>query len=76
MNKGKRGRDSIAVSVRIALRQSHPHGLSGDELAQKLNLRGSMDLISVIADLKQDGWLEECKGRFFICSPRKSLKQN
>lgn len=61
-----RTQDSIAISVRIALRQSAELGLSGDELGRKLNLRGSLDLIAALVQLKQAGWIEERGGRFFI----------
>ena len=62
--------DSIASSVRIALRQSAGRGLTIDELAAKLNLRGSLALIAALAQLKQDLWIEERAGRFFVL-PRK-----
>lgn len=65
-----RTQESIALSVRIALRQSAGQGLSIDELAAKLNLRGSLDLVAALVQLKQDGWIEERIGRFFILARR------
>lgn len=69
-----RTQKSIAASVRIALRQSAALGLSGDELAHKLKLRGSLDLIAALVELKKVGLIEVRTGRFFIISHAKKRK--
>lgn len=63
-----RTRESIAISVRIALRQSAKQGMSIDELAREVNLCGSLDLIAVLGRLKAEELVKERAGRFFIVS--------